>query len=53
LTVEYALEYVSGSIGVSTYITKLTEILPKRLKSSLPTVKEIKEELGKDKKDDD
>ncbi|MGK5594268.1 MAG: PDDEXK nuclease domain-containing protein [Parachlamydiaceae bacterium] len=46
--VEYALRNFSRPIGVAEYETKLVETLPKELKSSLPTVKEIEEELGKD-----
>jgi predicted nuclease of restriction endonuclease-like (RecB) superfamily len=49
--VEYALRNFNRPIGVAEYETKLVETLPKELKSSLPTVKEIEEELGKDGKD--
>ena len=45
LTVEYALEYNTSPIGVSSYVTELTEKLPKSFKSSLPTIEEIEAEL--------
>ena len=41
---EYALSDIKKPIGVSEY--KLTQSLPKRLKSSLPTIKEIEAELS-------
>lgn len=43
--VEYALRNFNRPIGVAEYETKLVETLPKELKSSLPTVKEIEAEL--------
>lgn len=43
--VEYALRNFNRPIGVSEYETKLVETLPKELKSSLPTVREIEAEL--------
>ncbi len=46
-TVEYALRATSKPIGVASYQTKIVESLPKELKGSLPTVKEIEEELEK------
>lgn len=46
--VEYALRNFNRPIGVAEYETTLVEKLPKELKSSLPTVKEIEEELEKD-----
>jgi hypothetical protein len=50
LTVEYALYNVNSPIGVAGYETaELSEKLPKNLKSSLPTIKEIEEELEKSK----
>lgn len=50
LTVEYALYNVSSPIGVAGYETaELSEKLPKNLKSSLPTIEEIEEELEKQK----
>ena len=45
ITVEYALKYNTSPIGVSSYVTELTEKLPKNLKSSLPTIEEIEAEL--------
>ena len=46
LIAEYALSDIHKPIGVSEY--QLTHILPKKLKSSLPTIKELEKELGKD-----
>lgn len=46
-TVEYALRGLTKPIGVAEYETKLVASLPKNLKSSLPTIEEIEEELGK------
>lgn len=48
--VEYALRNFNRPIGVAEYETKLVETLPKELKSSLPTVEEIEEELLRDEK---
>ncbi len=47
LTVEYALQASSKPIGVASYQAKIVESLPKDLKGSLPTVKEIEAELEK------
>jgi predicted nuclease of restriction endonuclease-like (RecB) superfamily len=44
---EYALSDIRKPIGVSEY--RLTQSLPKKFKSSLPTIKEIETELSKDK----
>lgn len=44
---EYAFRHIFRPIGVAEYETMLTKALPKELKSSLPTVKEIEEELGR------
>ena len=41
--VEYALRNVNTPIGISEY--ELSNILPKELESSLPTIKQIEEEL--------
>jgi len=41
--VEYALSDIHKPMGVSEY--ELTHILPKELKSALPSIKEIEEEL--------
>lgn len=46
LIAEYALSDIHKPIGVSEY--KLTHSLPKKLKSSLPTIEQIEKELGKD-----
>lgn len=45
IVAEYSLRGFNKPIGVSEY--ELTRALPKRLKSSLPTVEEIEEELDK------
>ena len=45
LIAEYALSDIHKPIGVSEY--KLTHSLPTKLKSSLPTIKEIEKELSK------
>ena len=44
LIAEYALSDIKKPIGVSEY--RLTHSLPKRFKSSLPTIKEIESELS-------
>ena len=49
VTVEYALQASSKPIGVASYQAKIVESLPKDLKGSLPTVKEIEAELEKQK----
>jgi predicted nuclease of restriction endonuclease-like (RecB) superfamily len=46
LIVEYALRDVKKPIGVAEWRTRLVESLPKRLQSSLPTVKQIEAELA-------
>ena len=43
VTVEYALRDTRKPIGISEY--RLTEILPQELQSSLPTIKQLEEEL--------
>lgn len=45
---EYAFRHINRPMGVVEYETMLTKALPEELKSSLPTVKEIEEELEKD-----
>ena len=50
--VEYVLRNFNRPIGVAKFDVKVVDKLPKELKSSLPTVKEIEEELGKDTKDE-
>ena len=45
IVAEYALRGVNKLIGISEY--QLTRALPEDLKSSLPTIEEIEEELGK------
>ncbi|MBM4056491.1 MAG: DUF1016 domain-containing protein [Planctomycetes bacterium] len=46
LVAEYALSDIHKPIGVSEY--KLTHSLPKKLKSSLPTIEQLEKELSKD-----
>jgi len=49
--VEYALRDIGKPIGVAAWKVRLVESLPKELKSSLPTVKQLEEELsGRSKK---
>jgi predicted nuclease of restriction endonuclease-like (RecB) superfamily len=43
LLVEYALKDINKPIGVSSY--QLTKALPKKLKGSLPTIKQLEQEL--------
>lgn len=45
---EYAFRHINRPMGVIEYETMLTKALPKELKSSLPTIKEIEEELEKE-----
>ena len=45
---EYALRSLQKPIGISEY--ELTRILPDNLKSSLPSIEEIENELAKDVK---
>ena len=47
---EYAFRHISRPIGVVEYEILLTKALPEELKSSLPTVKEIEDELQRDAK---
>ena len=44
--VEYALRNCKSPISVSSYETKIYKTLPKKFKSSLPTVEEIEAELA-------
>ena len=46
LIVEYALRDVKKPIGVAEWRTRLVESLPKKLRSSLPTVRQIEAELA-------
>lgn len=43
---EYALRDVNKPIGVSGYVTKLVETLPKTLKGSIPSIREIESGLS-------
>ncbi|MBX9830527.1 PDDEXK nuclease domain-containing protein [Candidatus Babeliales bacterium] len=45
LKVEYALRDINKPIGVSDYVIKMLETLPKGLQSSLPTIQDIEAEL--------
>lgn len=51
IVAEYALRNLSSPIGVSEY--QLTKMMPKNLKTSLPTIEEIEEELSIDLSDKD
>ncbi len=42
---EYALRDVKKPIGVAAWQTKLTTLLPKKLKGTLPTIEELEKEL--------
>ncbi|QQR80148.1 MAG: DUF1016 family protein [Deltaproteobacteria bacterium] len=46
LVVEYALRDFKKPIGVAGWETKIVKSLPKQLKSDLPTVKQIEEEMA-------
>ncbi len=48
---EYALRDMSKPIGLAEY--KLTELLPKEIKTLLPTIEELEVELSKDLNNDD
>jgi len=43
---EYALRDINKPIGVAEWQTKLVHSLPESLKSNLPTIEQIEEELG-------
>jgi hypothetical protein len=45
---EYAFRHINRPMAAIEYETMLTKALPEALKSSLPSVKEIEEELEKD-----
>ena len=49
LKIEYALRDVKKPIGVAEWQTRLVESLPKKLRGSLPTIKELERELGESK----
>ena len=48
IVVEYALRDLKKPIGVAGWETKLVDALPKHLKGSLPTVKELEAELRRE-----
>jgi hypothetical protein len=45
---EYAFRHINRPMGVVEYEAMLTKALPKELKSTLPTIKEIEAELEQD-----
>ncbi len=49
IVAEYALRNSTTPIGISNY--ELAESLPAALKGSLPTIKELEEELGGERKE--
>lgn len=46
-TAEYALRDINKPMGIAQYATKLVEILPKNLKSKLPSIEQIEAEVEK------
>ena len=44
---EYALRDLAKPVGISSYITKLVESLPKEFRGNLPSPKQLEEELQK------
>jgi YhcG PDDEXK nuclease domain len=44
---EYALRDIRKPVGISGYVTRLTESLPKKLKGLLPSPEEIEAELSR------
>jgi len=42
---EYALRDIAKPVGISNYVTKLVETLPRELQSSLPTVADLEAEM--------
>ena len=51
VTAEYALRDINKPIGVAEWQTKLVHSLPEPLRSNLPTIEQIEEELAKDPND--
>lgn len=49
LVVEYALRDINKPVGVANWKTRLVEALPKELKGSLPTIRELENELAEKK----
>ncbi|HSW74127.1 MAG TPA: PDDEXK nuclease domain-containing protein, partial [Candidatus Limnocylindria bacterium] len=47
IVAEYALRDINKPIGVAEYETAITKKLPKKLESSLPTIKELEAEFAK------
>src|SRR3954451_70281 len=50
---EYALRDLSKPVGISSYVTKLVETLPKEFRGSLPSPKQFEAELQRDASADD
>jgi len=46
IVAEYALRDLDKPIGVSAYVTRLVETLPKSLRAAVPSVKEIESGLA-------
>jgi hypothetical protein len=44
---KYALRDLAKPVGISSYVTKLVESLPKEFRGSLPSPKQLEAELGK------
>jgi hypothetical protein len=44
---EYALRDLAKPVGISSYVTKLVESLPKELQGNLPSAKQLEAELEK------
>ncbi len=42
---EYALRDLAKPVGISSYVTRLVESLPKEFRGSLPSPKQLEEEL--------
>lgn len=47
IVAEYALRDINKPIGIAGYQAEITKRLPKEMKSSLPTIKELEDELEK------
>ncbi len=47
ITAEYALRNLAKPIGVAGWQAALTSRLPKRLQGSLPTIRQLEQELAK------
>jgi hypothetical protein len=47
IVAEYALRHMGRPIGVASYLTTLTDKLPRNLAGTLPSIKEIERELSR------